>query len=94
MTDIAGAARDGLLAMSVAAGIAVMQALFEAEIAEVAGLKGKHDPNRAAVRHGSGRGSVTLGGRRVAVDRPRARTVDGHASCRFPATRTSPPRTC
>jgi putative transposase len=78
MTDIAGAAREGLLAMSVAAGMAVMQALFEAEIAGVAGPKGKHDLNRAAVRHGAGTGSVTLGGRRVPVDRPRARTVDGH----------------
>ena len=78
MADIAGAAREGLLAMSVAAGMAVMQAMFEAEIAGVAGPKGKHDPNRAAVRHGSGRGSVTLGGRRVAVDRPRARTLDGY----------------
>jgi len=78
MSDIAGAAREGLLAMSVAAGMAVMQALFEAEIAEVAGPKGKHDPNRAAVRHGTGRGSVTLGGRRVAVNRPRARTLEGH----------------
>ena len=35
-------------------------------------------PGRAAVRHGTGSGSVTLGGRRVPVDRPRARTVDGH----------------
>ena len=78
LTDIAGAAREGLMAMSVAAGMAVMQALFEAEIAEVAGPKGKHDLNRAAVRHGAGTGSVTLGGRRVPVDRPRARTVDGH----------------
>ena len=78
LSDIAGAAREGLLAMSVAAGMAVMQALFEAEIAEVAGPKGKHDPDRAAVRHGGGRGWVTLGGRRVAVDRPRARTLDGH----------------
>ncbi|HEX9177667.1 MAG TPA: IS256 family transposase [Mycobacterium sp.] len=78
MTDIAGAARDGLMAMSVAAGLAVMQVMFEAEIAGVAGPKGKHDPGRAALRHGQGRGSVTLGGRRVAVDRPRARTVDGH----------------
>ncbi|HEX9498672.1 MAG TPA: IS256 family transposase [Mycobacterium sp.] len=78
MAGIAGAAREGLLAMSVAAGMAVMAAMFEAEIAGVAGLKGKHDPNRAAVRHGHGRGSVTLGGRRVAVDRPRARTLDGH----------------
>jgi putative transposase len=79
LTDIAGAARDGLLAMSVAARMAVMmQALLEAEIAEVAGPKGEHDLDRAAVRHGSGRGSVTLGGRRVAVDRLRARTLDGH----------------
>ena len=78
MTDIAGAAREGLLAMSVAAGMAVMAAMFEAEIAEVCGPRGKHDRGRAAVRHGTGRGSVTLGGRRVPVDRPRARTVDGH----------------
>src|SRR6478672_2678960 len=78
MTDIAGAAREGLLAMSVAAGMAVMAAMFEAEIAEVCGPKGMHNRGRAAVRHGSGKGSVTLGGRRVPVDRPRARTIDGH----------------
>jgi hypothetical protein len=29
MTDIAGAAREGLLALSVAAGMAVMQAMFD-----------------------------------------------------------------
>jgi hypothetical protein len=78
MADIAGAAREGLLAMSVAAGLAVMGAMFEAEIAEACGPKGKHDANRAAVRHGHGRGSVTLGGRKVVVTRPRARTVGGH----------------
>jgi putative transposase len=78
MTDIAGAAREGLMAMSVAAGMAVMAAMFEAEIAAVCGPKGKHDAGRAAVRHGTGTGSVTLGGRRVPVERPRARTVDGH----------------
>src|SRR4029077_1599421 len=64
--------------MSVAAGMAVMAAMFEAEMTEACGPKGKHDVKRAAVRHGSGRGSVTLGGRRVAVIRPRARTLDGH----------------
>jgi len=78
MTDIAGVAREGLLAMSVAAGMAVMQAMFEAEIAAACGPKGRHDAGRAAVRHGTGRGSVTLGGRKVAVTRPRARTTDGH----------------
>src|SRR4029078_4265858 len=78
MSESAGAAREGLLAMSVAAGMAVMQAMFEAEIVETCGPKGKHNRGRAAVRHGSGKGSVTLGGRRVAVARPRARTLDGH----------------
>jgi len=78
MTDIADAAREGLMAMSVAAGMAVMAAMFEAEITEIAGPKGKHRPGRAAVRHGTEKGSVTLGGRRVPVQRPRARTVDGH----------------
>lgn len=78
LTDIAGAAREGLLAMSVAAGMAVMQAMFDAEITAACGPKGKHDPGRAAVRHGAGEGSVVLGGRRVPVTRPRARTVDGH----------------
>jgi transposase-like protein len=78
LADIAGAAREGLLAMSVAAGLAVMQAMFDAEITAACGPKGRHDPVRAAVRHGTGEGSVVLGGRRVPVRRPRARTVDGH----------------
>ena len=34
-------------------------------------------PQRAAVRHGHGGGSVSLGGRRVPVERPRMRAVDG-----------------
>lgn len=78
LADIAGVAREGLLALSVATGLSVMQAMFEAEVTAVAGAKGKHDPARTAVRHGTERGSVTLGGRRVPVTRPRARTTDGH----------------
>ena len=78
LADIAGVAREGLLALSVAAGLSVMQAMFEAEITAAAGPKGRHDPNRTAVRHGTEKGSVTLGGRRLPVRRPRARTTDGH----------------
>jgi putative transposase len=44
LTDIVAVAREGLLAMSVAAGMAVMQIMFEAEITAVAGAKGKHNP--------------------------------------------------
>src|SRR3982750_4247006 len=48
-----------------------------AGVDEVVGPKGKHDPDRTAVRHGHDAGEVTLGGRRVGVSRPRARSVDG-----------------
>lgn len=36
LADIAGVAREGLLALSVAAGLSVMQAMFEAEVTSVA----------------------------------------------------------
>jgi transposase-like protein len=78
LAGIADLAREGLLAMSVAAGMAVMATMFDAEITAACGPKGKHDPDRTASRHGGGRGSVVLGGRRIPVTRPRARTSDGN----------------
>ena len=56
--------------MSVAAGMAVMQTMFKAQVIAAAGVKGKHNPGRTAVRHGTEKGSVTLGGGRVEVTRP------------------------
>jgi putative transposase len=75
--ELAGAAREGLLALSVGVGLGVLHELMEAEVEEVVGPKGKHDRDRVAVRHGHQGGEVTLGGRRVSVERPRARTADG-----------------
>jgi putative transposase len=75
--ELAGAAKEGLLALSVGVGLGVLHELVEAEVDEVVGPKGKHDPGRRAVRHGHQGGEVTLGGRRVPVERPRARAVDG-----------------
>ena len=46
--------------------------------------KGRHNPDRAAVRHGTQPGRVTLGGRRVRVDRPRVRSADGAAELPLP----------
>jgi putative transposase len=54
-------------------------------VSALAGPKGKHNPERAAVRHGHERGSVALGGRRVAVDRPRVRAADGSGELAVPA---------
>ena len=75
--ELAGAAKEGLLALSVGVGLGVLCELMEAEIDEVVGPKGRHISDRVAVRHGHEDGEVTLGGRRVAVNRPRARTADG-----------------
>jgi putative transposase len=47
------------------------------DVARLVGPKGRHNPDRTAVRHGSEPGQVTLGGRRVRVPRPRVRTADG-----------------
>ncbi len=52
---------------------------MEEEVVEVVGSKGRHDRDRTAVRHGHEAGEVTLGGRRVAVERPRVRSADGQA---------------
>jgi putative transposase len=74
--ELVGAAREGLLALSVAVGLGVVHELMQAEVTEVVGPKGKHNPDRLAKRHGHDDGSMTLGGRRVRVRRPRARTAD------------------
>jgi transposase-like protein len=69
--------REGLLAASVTIGLDVMGELIDAEVTEVAGPKGRHDPHRSANRHGTEAGKVTLGGRRIPVRRPRVRSVAG-----------------
>ena len=73
MAEIAGNMREGLLTLAVGAGLQVMSALMDADVAALAGPKGRHDAARMAVRYGTGPGSVTLGGRRVGVERPRVR---------------------
>jgi len=85
MDDIAATMNEGLLAMAVTAGLGVMQVLMEESVTAVCGPKGKHQPERRAVRHGSEDGSVTLGGRRVPVRRPRARATDGSGEMPIPA---------
>src|SRR2546427_5133372 len=74
--ELVGAAREGLLALSVGVGLGVVHQLMELEVDEVVGPKGKHNLDRTAKRHGNGNGSMTLGGRRVAERRPRMRTAD------------------
>ena len=77
--QLVGAAKEGLLALSVGVGLGVLEELMTEEVDDVVGLKGKHNAERTAVRHGHEDGAVTLGGRRVEVRRPRVRSADGES---------------
>jgi putative transposase len=77
--QLVGAAKEGLLALSVGVGLGVLTELMEEEVDDVVGPKGKWNAERTGVRHGHEDGEVTLGGRRVEVRRPRVRTADGEA---------------
>jgi len=81
--ELVGAAREGLLALSVGVGLGVLTEMLEEEVDEVVGPKGKWNPERTAVRHGHEDGEVTLGGRRVEVRRPRVRTADGESEVKL-----------
>jgi len=61
--QLVGSAKEGLLALSVGVGLGVLAELMEEEVVDVVGAKGRHDPERTAVRHGQQAGEVTLGGR-------------------------------
>jgi hypothetical protein len=77
LAEIAHSATEGLLALTVGAGLQVLGTLVEESVTALAGPKGKHNPDRTAVRHGHEQGLVTFGGRRVGVQRPRVRAADG-----------------
>jgi putative transposase len=77
LADMAATMRDGLMAMSCSAGLLVVAEIMQAEITALAGQKGRHDPERIVTRNSTAQGSVALGGRTVAVRRPRAVRTDG-----------------
>ena len=85
--QLVGAAKEGLLALSVGVGLGVLTELMEEEVDDVVGPKGKWNPDRSAVRHGHEGGEVTLGGRRVGRS---ARTQSASGMKRRPTP--APPR--
>ena len=69
--------RSELHELVVGAGMRVVAQLLEEERAVICGPRYQHLPLRTAHRTGHARGELVLGGRRVQVRRPRARTVGG-----------------
>ena len=85
LAELAGAVKEGLLALAVATGLQVMHTIMQEDVTGICGPKGRHAPGRKAVRHGTEAGSVVLGGRRVPVRRPRVRGVGEAGEVPVPA---------
>jgi hypothetical protein len=52
LAELAGEMREGLLALAVGTGLQVMAAIMEEDVTAKCGSRGRHDPERAGVRHG------------------------------------------
>ena len=71
-------ARYGLMELSMSLGIEVMRMMFEEDVEQYAGPKGKHNTkDRTGYRHGTEKTTVVMGGKKIRVDRPRVRAKDG-----------------
>jgi hypothetical protein len=82
--ELAGELEEGLLAFAVGTGLKVLGVILDNEASALAGSKGVHDPGRAAVRHGTEDGLVSLGGRQVSIRRPRLRSADRKEEVQLP----------
>src|SRR5208282_4142456 len=67
-------------------GLACVDEALEAERAALCGARYLHIADRQALRAGHVASSLVLGGRRVAVSRPRVRSIEGH-ELRLPSWR-------
>ena len=67
--------RSAFFGLCINTGKAVLGAMMEAERTALCGAKGVPDAERSAYRGGHTRSWITLGGRRIAIARPRARAV-------------------
>lgn len=69
--------QDGLNSLACQLGLMAAQELLQAEVADLCGPMHQRLPGRCASRWGSQGGAVVLGGRKVPIQKPRARLVGG-----------------
>lgn len=77
MLDVLAGAHNSFFDLCVEVGQQVFSALMEQDREVICGPKGQHDPERRASRAGSTPSDITLGGRRIAIRRLRARSTEG-----------------
>src|SRR5262245_34595363 len=79
--------RRGLREFVVEAGVQALDALLEDERTQLCGERYRHDAECRGMRAGYAPGELVMGGRKVRVSRPRARTADGAEELALPSWR-------
>ena len=69
--------QEELREMVIKAGIKVLEAMLEEDRKRLVGERYKHQESREASRYGYTTGKVVMGGRKVSIRKPRARTAEG-----------------
>lgn len=80
LVDLLVDTRTELFELAMRSGLKVFTAMLEEDRTAVCGPRYAHEPDRPASRAGTVRSEVVLGGRKVAIQRPRARTADGEVA--------------
>ena len=73
LVDLLVDTRSELMELAVASGLKVLTTMLEEDRTAIAGPRYQHQTERQASRAGTAPSEVTLGGRKVAIRRPRAR---------------------
>ena len=74
--DLQQAVKGRFSSFCMAVGIKSLMTLMDQDVEAIAGPKGKHDPNRTAYRHGFQDTTVPMGSQRLAIKRPRVRSIE------------------
>jgi putative transposase len=77
LVDLLVDTKTELYELAFRSGLKVFMEMLEEDRTAICGPRYAHEPDRTASRAGTARSEVVLGGRKVAIRRPRARTADG-----------------
>ena len=77
LVDLLVDTRTELFELAMRSGLRVFTTMLEEDRTAICGSRYAHEPDRPASRAGTAPSEVVLGGRKVAIQRPRVRTADG-----------------
>jgi putative transposase len=77
LVDLLVDTRTELFELAMRSGLRVFTAMLEEDRTAICGARYAHEPDRPASRAGTAPSEVVLGGRKVAIQRPRVRTAAG-----------------